>query len=457
LQLLILLLSLVLLMAVAYRGFSVILFAPPCALLAVLLSQGPTLVQPFYSNVFMHKMVGFIELYFPVFMLGAVFGKLIEMSGAARAISLAIVARLGHGHVMLSIVLACAVLTYGGVSLFVVAFAVYPLAAFLFRESHIPKRLIPGTLALGSFSFTMDALPGSPQIQNVIPTSFFGTTIYAAPILGCVGSLFVLTAGMVYLQRCRKAAVVAGEDYGIGHRNEPDTASLEQPPISFWLALLPLLVVALVNPLMGHYVEQHYGTSFGSAITGPVDITRVAAIWSIEVALCLGILTAALIGGRSLRGRLTDGLQLAVAGALLATMNSASEYGFGGVIASLPGFEMVKTGMARLFADPLINEAVSVNTLAGVTGSASGGLSLALAAMSKQYTASGINPQVLHRIASMSSGGMDLLPHNGAVITVLIITGLTHRQSYRNIFAITCIKTVAVFFVIAFYRLTGLV
>ena len=145
----------------------------------------------------MVTMADFVQKYFAVFLLGAVFGKVIELSGSAASISKAIVGFLGPKRAMLAIVLACAVLTYGGVSLFVVAFAVYPFAASLFREAKLPKRLIPGTIALGSFTFTMDALPGTPQIQNIIPTTFFGTTIYAAPILGTFGAVLVLGCGMV--------------------------------------------------------------------------------------------------------------------------------------------------------------------------------------------------------------------------------------------------------------------
>src|SRR5215467_12239272 len=174
-SLLIVLLALGLLIFVAYRGHSVILFAPVAALLAVLLTQ-PALVAPAYAGVFMDKMVQFIKLYFPVFMLGALFGKLIELSGFAKAIVASTIELVGRQRAMLSIVLVCAALTYGGVSLFVVVFAVYPFAAELFRNLDIPKRLIPGTIALGAFSFTMDSLPGTPQIQNIIPTTFFNTT-----------------------------------------------------------------------------------------------------------------------------------------------------------------------------------------------------------------------------------------------------------------------------------------
>src|SRR4051795_4803093 len=198
-SLLIVLAALIFLMFVAYRGYSVILFAPIAALGAVLLTD-PMAVLPVYTGLFMDKMVGFVKLYFPVFMLGAVFGKLIELSGFSRAIVSAVIGMLGRERAIISIVLVCNLLTYGGVSLFVVVFAVYPFAAEAFRQSDIPKRLIPGTIALGAFSYTMDALPGTPQIQNIIPTTFFKTDGWAAPWLGVVGAIFILIVGLLYLE-----------------------------------------------------------------------------------------------------------------------------------------------------------------------------------------------------------------------------------------------------------------
>ena len=191
-------------------GYSVILFAPIAALGAVLLID-PHLVAPMFTGLFMDKMVGFVKLYFPVFLLGAVFGKVIELSGFSKSIVAWVIRAIGHQRAMLAIVLVCAILTYGGVSLFVVVFAVYPFAAEMFRQSQIPKRLIPGTIALGAFTFTMDSLPGTPQIQNIIPTTFFKTNIYAAPWLGIIGALFILGCGLVYLEWCRRRAARAGE------------------------------------------------------------------------------------------------------------------------------------------------------------------------------------------------------------------------------------------------------
>lgn len=453
------------LMLVAYRGYSVILFAPLAAMGAVLLTD-PALVPPMFTGLFMEKLVGFLKLYFPVFLLGAMFGKLIELAGFSQSIVAATIRLVGRERAILSIVLVCGLLTYGGVSLFVVVFAVYPFAAELFRQSDIPKRLIPGTIALGAFTFTMDALPGSPQIQNIIPTSFFGSNTWAAPRLGLLGGAFILIAGVSYLQwRCRRAAA-AGEGYGSTLVNEP-TPFAGEKLVHPAIALLPLMLVGATNKLFTELIPRYYGAKheFIPAVVGdapPVvqEVSKVAAIWAVEGALLVGIATVLLFAWRSVTSRFQEGARAAVGGALLASMNTASEYGFGAVIAALPGFLVVASAL-RSIPNPLVNEAVTVTVLSGITGSASGGLSIALSAMADVFIsngeAAGIPREVLHRVAAMASGGMDTLPHNGAVITLLAVTGLTHREAYQDIFAITLIKTAAVFFLIGVYYLTGLV
>lgn len=462
-DLLIVLGALIFLMAVAYRGYSVILFAPIAALGAVFFTD-PSLVAPMFTSVFMVKMVDFVRLYFPVFLLGAVFGKVIELSGFSKSIVASVIQLIGRQRAMLSIVLVCALLTYGGVSLFVVVFAVYPFAAELFRAGNIPKRLIPGTIALGAFTFTMDALPGTPQIQNIIPTTFFGTNTWAAPWLGVIGAVFVFILGMTYLEWSRRKAELNGEDYGNNLLNEPeaiDATHLANPLI----AILPLLVVGLSNLYFTRIIPDLYGKTHTVSLPGNgqeivTDIAKVAAIWAVEAALILGILTVLVFSWKAVTQRFAEGSKNAVAGALLASLNTASEYGFGAVIAALPGFLYVAHALSSI-PNPLLNEAITVTSLAGITGSASGGLSIALAAMSQQFIqaahAAGIPIEVFARIASMASGGMDTLPHNGAVITLLAVTGLSHRQSYKDIFAITLLKTTAVFFVIAVYYFTGIV
>jgi H+/gluconate symporter-like permease len=180
-----------------------------------------------------------------------------------------------------------------------------------------------------------------------------------------------------------------------------------------------------------------------------VRVPDSAPSWALIVALALGIIAALAIKTRQWKDRLSGALSAATSGALLAIFNTASEVGFGHVVKALPGFRLIRDAVFLVSPYVLVSEATAVNVLAGITGSASGGLSIALEVMGSRYLelarAQGISPELLHRIASMASGGMDTLPHNGAVITLLAITGLTHRQSYPDIFAITVLKTLTVF------------
>lgn len=337
----VILLSLGLLIFVAYRGYSVILFAPLCALLAVLLTA-PEYVLPFFSNVFMEKMVSFIKSYFAVFLLGAIFGKVVEMSGIAESIAKTIVQLIGAKRAMLAIVLLGAILTYSGVSLFVAVFAIYPFAAQMFREADIPKRLIPGTIALGTLTFTMDALPGTPQIQNVIPTTFFKTDIYAAPVLGLLGGAFVLICGLLYLEYRRKKAEKSGEGY-YGFPSETAAAlEAEQEPAPDLsasqslarqiFAFVPLVLVGVMNKVFTTYIPKWYPDGFnfskiGLDAFGTVDINAVAAIWAVEMALVIGILATVAFDWKRVTKNLKEGLNASIGGSLLATMNTGAEYG----------------------------------------------------------------------------------------------------------------------------------
>ena len=460
---LIALLGLAFLILVAYRGFSVILFAPVAAMIPVLLTQ-PSAIPTVFTDLFMAKAVMFVKLYFPIFLLGAVFGKLIELSGFSKSIVIAIIRVVGAGRAILSVVLVAAVLCYGGVSLFVVVFAVYPFAVEMFRAAEIPKRLMPAALALGAFSFTMDALPGTPQIQNIIPTAFFKTTAWAAPWLGSIGGLLILVSGVTYLQWRANQARARGEGYGTGHLNEPGPMPDEKiPPWS--IAILPLLAVGILNKLFTTLIPHAFGATDTVRLAGLKEplvtpVATVTAIWALEGALLVGVLLVVALAFGRIRGVFAEGTKPAVAGALLAVLNTGSEFGFGAVIAALPGFLVLRSGL-NVIPNPLVNAAISTTALAGITGSASGGLSISLAALSGQFIstaqAAGIPLEVMHRICAMASGGMDDLPHNGAVITVLAVTGLTHRQAYGDIFAITIMKTLAVFVVIGIYYATGLV
>jgi H+/gluconate symporter-like permease len=443
-------LALVLLMALAYRGVSVLVLAPLCALLAVLFSPDAPLFAS-YTQVFMKALGGFVIAFFPLFLLGAVFGKLMEASGAALAIAQAIVRWLGAQQAVLAIVIACAVLTYGGVSLFVVAFAVFPIAAALFREAQIPKRLIPATIALGAFTFTMTALPGTPAIQNAIPMPFFGTTPFAAPGLGLIGGGVMLGFGWWWLLRRAAAARRAGEGYGAEDAAavQPDAAAPQAPSsMPFGMAIAPVVLVIALNYLLATWLWPALDTSYlAEARFGATSVQAVRGIWAVIGALSAASVLLALLWWLAQRAGRGEGIGLKAvleegAGAsVMPLMNTASQVGFGAVIASLAGFALIRDAVLGIApGNPLVSMSIAINILAGITGSASGGMSIALQTLGATWLemgrAAGIAPDLLHRVTAIATGGLDALPHNGAVITLLGICKLTHRQSYLDIFVV---------------------
>jgi len=456
-------LALVLLMALAYRGVSVLLLAPLMALLAAALSPNAPLLAS-YTQVFMPALGGFVIAFFPLFLLGAVFGKLMEDSGAAQVIAEAITRALGSQRAILAIVLACAVLTYGGVSLFVVAFAVYPIAAALFRQADIPKRLIPGTIALGAFTFTMTALPGTPAIQNAIPMPFFGTTPFAAPGLGLIGGAVMLVLGTAWL--VRRAASARGRGEGYGQHGSDTAAPLQDPashapqssaagahapstaappvplaPPSLALAIAPIVLVIVLNYLLATWLLPRLDTAYlGEARFGATRIETLRGIWAVITALAAAIVLLVVLQ-RSRLPRLSHTLEVGATGSVLPLLNTASQVGFGAVIASLAGFALIRDAVLGIApGNPLVSLSIAVNILAGITGSASGGMSIALQTLGDTWLAmgqaAGIAPDLLHRVTAIATGGLDALPHNGAVITLLGICGLSHRQSYGDIFVV---------------------
>ena len=443
--------TLLLLMFFAYRGYSVLILAPIMATLAVLLSGDFLSTIPAYTDVFMGALSGFLLKFFPIFLLGALFGRLMADSGAATAIAKTVVEKLGASKAILAVILVCAILTYGGVSLFVVAFAIYPIAKDLFKAADIPKRLIPAAIALGSFTFTMTALPGTPAIQNAIPIPYYNTNVFAAPILGIIGGTIMFICGWLWLQSRARKANAAGEGYG-QHDEEDvggvgatkkETEGLNTHHTSFTIAMIPLVLVIGLNALLTYAVFPSVDFSGLQAQFPDLNIAGSLGLWSIIISLvvaCAVLILLRIGHWNNLQKTINRGTY----DSMLPIFNTASEVGYGAVIASLAGFLIIRDSILNLTPDnPLISEAVAMTTLAGITGSSSGGLSIALSTLGEDYlrmaVAAGIDPELMHRVAVMAAGGLDTLPHSGAVITLLAICGLTHKQSYLNVAMVTMV------------------
>ena len=457
------LVALGLLIWLAYRGWSVLLLAPAAAVLAAALAGQPLLAH--WTQTFMDSAARFVAQFFPIFLLGALFGKLMEDSGSVASIAQYMTQRLGPQRAVLAVVLAGAIVTYGGVSLFVAFFVLAPMAHQLFRSAAIPRRLMPAAIALGTTTFTMSALPGTPAIQNAIPMPFFGTTPFAAPGLGIIAAIAMFGFGMWWLARAERSARAKGEGYGeevaqkdaaedLIVRERATTASAFDPPEAIHgapsekgppiaLAALPLVVVVAVNLLMSLIILPGMDASFlAKPEWGSTSLGAVGGVWAVVTALFVAILVLIAINYRRLPA-LRDSMDAGANASVLPVLSVASLVGFGSVVAALPAFAAVRDWVLEIEGGPLVSLAVATNVLASLTGSASGGLTIALDALGSTYLRiaheQGIDPGLLHRVAVIGAGTLDSLPHNGAVVTLLAVCNSTHRESYLDIVMVSIV------------------
>ena len=411
--------GLALLIFLTMRGMNLLVVGPLSALFVAVLSGMPLFPQlagegeaNLVSN-YMSGFSGFVTSWYLMFLLGSIFGKVMEDSGAADSVSKMIVDKLGMKYAVLAIVAACAILTYGGVSLFVVAFSVYPMALSLFKQANLPRRFIPAALAFGSVTFTMTSA-GSPEIQNWIPIEYLGTNPYAGWEVSIVVAIFMMIFGYWWLKRMITKAVAKGETF-TSREGDPvsETKALPNP----WMGMVPLLVVLVIAFIFHNSLSQS----------------------ALIIALLGGVISTYLLNRKYFKN-FGSAVSEGTLGALIAIGNTAAVVGFGGVAKAVPAFEVAVDYMTNIPGSPLIGGAVAVSVIAGMTGSASGGQAIALPIIAPHYMDMGVNPEALHRVAAISSGALDSLPHNGYVVTtVRSICGETHKDAYGAVGALTVI------------------
>ena len=411
--------ALALLIYLTIRGMNLLIVAPLTATIIALTAGIPLLptmsdaTGPDFVQSYMSGFSGFIASWFFMFLLGSVFGKLMEDSGAADSIAKWIIGHIGMHNASFAIVIACAILTYGGVSVFVVAFSAYPMALSLFKQANLPRRFIPAAMAFGSVTFTMTSA-GSPEIQNWIPIKYLGTSPYAAWEVSLVVAIGMAAFGFLWLNRMVKKATANGECFHT-RDSDPEVNRSDLPPPA--AAFIPILVVLLITFFYHESLKQY----------------------ALILALLSGCLATWLINIRFFRN-LGAAISAGTAGALLAIGNTAAVVGFGSVAKVSPAFTIVVDAITSMPGNELVGAAIAVTTIAALTGSASGGQSIALPLLAPHYLDLGVDPDALHRVVSISSGAMDSLPHNGYVVTTIrSICGETHKSAYSPVAALTVV------------------
>lgn len=397
------------------RGVNIIVAAVISSVILAL-TGGLNLIEALTEH-YMTGFTGFFKSWFLIFLLGAIFGKVMEDTNAAKSIAYWFQNKIGSKGAVLAVVAASALMTYGGVSVFIVAFCVYPIAVSLFKNANLPHRFIPAALVFGSISFTMTS-PGSPEIQNIIPTEYFGTTPTAGGWIGVLGALMIMVIGGYALTMMVNKAVKNGEVFALPYKEDKQDEEKEEKLPNVIVALIPLMAVVGVLNVLANFIPTND---------------------AVLVALFSGSLVAWLLMFKYADNHMNI-LAKGTENSLVAIANTCGVVGFGAVASKVPAFTAIVDGLTNMPGLEYAGLAMAVTLIAGITGSASGGLGIALPILAPVYIAQGLDPGAMHRISSFASGGLDSLPHNGYIVTTVQgVAKETHKTAYKPIFILSVV------------------
>lgn len=400
-----LLISIILLITLIFLRIDILLVAPIVSVFLCLVS-GLDVVDTLAEG-FMPAFSAFAKNNFLIFMTSAMFARAMQDTGMAASIAHTISEKIGSKYAIPCIFFVTGLLTYGGVSLFVVVFVVYPIALQLFKEANITRIVIPGIIAAGAFTWAPFCLPGSPQAGPIVATQNLGTDLMVMPGVGVICAIFMIIMQLLYMTWLRNNC----EKKGLGFEPDPETekliarlATLKLP--NFFVSLLPMVAVLITL----------------NVIKLPVYYCMI-----IGVVLCM------VFAWKNIPNKLTM-LNLGAQSAIFALINTCAANGFGGVAKLTPGFAQ----LVAVFTDPskmspLVGLGVATTLIAGACGSGTGGITVALSTMAPVYLDLGVNAGMMHRVACLACCGLDSLPHNGAVVTLLNTCGISHRDGYLPI------------------------
>ncbi|KAB2331540.1 GntP family permease [Cytobacillus depressus] len=428
------LLAIAVIIYVAMKGINILIVAPIASIIVILTNQ-----MDFFSSIigtensYMTGLAGFIINFFAVFMLGSILAKYIDASGAAQSIAQKILEKTGTDKpfpILVALFIITAVLTYGGLSLFVVVFVLVPLAKPLFKQLNIAWNLITIPIMLGLGTFTMTMLPAAPSIQNVVPTAYLGTTLTAAPLLGIIGSVVAIAFGLWYMKSTLNKSIARGETFADFEVSDTNVEGKKEIP-TFFISILPIVLLIVIIII-------------GSALKIPNIIL---------IALTVSIIVSALFFNKYIPNQKVV-INEGASGSIMPVFLTASTVAFGVVITLAPGFKYISDFILGIPGNPLISLSIASATFGAITGSASGALGIVMGAFSQDYLAMGINPEVIHRVATVSSAVFTVMPHTGVVLTFFALTGLNHKNGFKyqfiamtgaNLLALIAVLIAAIF------------
>ncbi|MFM0899123.1 GntP family permease [Streptococcus suis] len=399
------------------KNLHVIVAAPLASLIIILTNQMNVLeVMLGQEKSYMTGLAGFLINNFAIFMLGSILARYMEVSGATQTIANSILKLMGKDSPyrgLLAITLIASILTYGGVSIFVVIFTLLPLSRPLFKELNINWALFPIPVFLGAGTYTMTTLPGAPSIQNVIPTKVLGTSLTAAPLISLAASLTLLVFGLLYMAYCLKKSLANGETYS-EEEDEVAVMVADKKP-NLFLSVLPL--ISLI------------GTIF--------LLNKLPNV--LAIGLLVSILLSALIFYPYLPNQKEILNTAATTASIVPAFATSSTVAFGTVLTLSAGFAVIQEWIQQIPGSPLISLSVSTALVSGIIGSSSGAVGIASSNFLPAYLEMGINPELLHRVVVVASAILTVVPQSGVMITFHNLSKLSMKRGLKYSFILVTV------------------
>ena len=407
------LVALAVLMFLVYKRVNIIIASIITSLIVILTSGIPLLET--MTTEYVEGFAGFIIKNLLLFVLSSIFGKLMDDSGAASAFAQWLYKLSGKKFAPFTAMIATALLAYGGVSNFVIVFAVYPIFLRVWREVDLPPRLIPGAIFGSSATFAASMLPGTPQLNNIMPMPYLGTTPLAAWEVGLVCAIASIILIFLYFNYEFKKARENNDGFVTNEAIETQLLIIDNlKQVNPYLAMLPMIALL---------------------------VTLNVFKWNILVSLVFSIVLVIVLFWNNIEDKMSA-INAGTQSAAAAIFNTSGVVGFGSVVKLTSGFTFLVNKLMGLGGNPMISLGIIATLIAGITGSGTGGIAITMDAFTDQYLALGVNPAIFHRIVSIASNGLDSLPHNGLVITVITACGMTHKDSYKPIFFTSVLVTI---------------
>lgn len=406
-----------LLMFLAYKDVNLYFSTLVCSLI-VIFSNGLDIwegLQTGYANSFGN----FVITYLYIFIVGVLFGEVIKDSGIAEVLGYKIVNLIGEKNAMFGVIFINFIMGTIGVSGYVLVFCTVPICRIMFKRAGLPMSVMPAAQLLGC-ALGAGVLPYNPILNNVIPSTYLGTSLGAQPFLGVLAFLLLAIPGSLYCkyigEKSKKSMVAKDGQDTVSEIKAFEKEYQNKSKPNMFQCVLPCIVLLIIIVLF----DKQF------------DSNKLVAL-----SITAGTIIAFILNWKRLKSSWTQTISNGFTQGSSAITLAATVMGFAGVVQMTPAFSKLVDWCLSIELHPYLTEAISINLLAGITGSAAAGIQIFMEAFASPFLSMGMDAAIMHRLAPIASFGLNTLPHNATVVLSLKYMNVTYKESYKPVIVTT--------------------